>query len=105
MFSANGLAMPEAPDAAADCFFNFPVEVVGDRDAFVSKIMKAGFDCAIYYYRNTARISVFSEYSRCLPNLNNYVDSIVVFPTYPSIPEHYINGVAEFAKRNAPGRH
>jgi perosamine synthetase len=102
MFSANGLTMPEAPDGAADCFFNFPVGVAGDRDAFVSEIMKAGFDCAVYYYRNTARISVFSEYSRHLPNLNNYVDSLVLFPTYPEIPEHYVNRVAEFAKRNAP---
>jgi perosamine synthetase len=102
MFSANGLTMPEAPDGAADCFFNFPVGVVGDRDAFVSRTMKAGFDCAVYYYRNAAKISVFSKYSRYLPNLNNYVDSIVVFPTYPKVPEHYVNRVAEFAKRNAP---
>jgi dTDP-4-amino-4,6-dideoxygalactose transaminase len=86
----NWLTVPSWPDDNADSFLNFPILVEEDRDTVVRAVMEAGFDCTKYYYRNCAMIDQFAAFARSLPNLQHYVDHVVVFPTHPSVPLDYV---------------
>jgi hypothetical protein len=56
--------------------------------------MKAGFDCAIYYYRNCADLEAFRNFHVELPNLREFAAQVVVLPTYPSLPLAYTEKLA-----------
>lgn len=86
--------LPEKPDPEIDCYLNFPVVLGVDRDAFVSEMMRSGYDLAIYYYRNCAEIDAFREYHRDLPNIGDFVSRIVFFPTYPGVDPGYIDALS-----------
>lgn len=96
------VGLPDIPDRAVDCYLNFPLLISGNRDEFVKEMMRSGFDLAIYYYRNCAEIEAFKEYYKYLPNIKNYVDALVFFPTYPTVSSSYIdkltNRAAELLK-------
>lgn len=98
---SNSVIGPQWNEAGADCFLNYPVLVDGDRDRFVKQIMKAGFDCSVYYYRNCAEVEAFRDYRVNLPNLNRFVRQVIVLPTYPSLPEDYVARFARFVRDEA----
>jgi len=93
------LTAPSWPDDNADAFLNFPVLVEEDRDAVMRAVMEAGFDCAKYYYRNCAMIDKFAAFAKPLPNLQHYVDHVIVFPTHPSVPLDYIKQLSRVLAR------
>ncbi len=98
----NWLTLPPEPDPAADAFLNFPVLVAGDRDALMRDIMEQGFDCAKYYYRNCAAIAAFDSFGKSLPNLQDYVDRLIFFPTHPTVPHDYIQRLCTYLVGRGP---
>jgi len=96
------LGLPDRPEKDVDCYLNFPLLIPGNRDDFVKEMMRSGFDLAIYYYRNCAEIEAFKEYYRPLPNIKEFVNTMVFFPTYPTVSSCYIdrltNRAAELLK-------
>ena len=46
--------------------------------------MRAGRDCASYYYRNCADLKCFAEFARNCPNAKSATEQTIVLPTYPS---------------------
>jgi hypothetical protein len=54
--------------------------------------MRAGRDCASYYYRNCAELEIFSRFARECPNARLAATKTVLLPTYPRY------GIAEAAK-------
>jgi hypothetical protein len=98
----NWLTLPPEPDPSADAFLNFPVLVAGDRDALVRDIMEQGFDCAKYYYRNCAAIAAFESFGKSLPNLQDYVDRLIFFPTHPTVTRDYIERLCTYLVGRGP---
>jgi perosamine synthetase len=102
--TVNWLTVPSwSDDNNADAFLNFPVLVEEDRDSVIRALMDAGFDCAKYYYRNCAVIDKFSAFAKPLPNLQHYVDHVIVFPTHPSVSVGYIKRLSSVLARHKSG--
>jgi perosamine synthetase len=98
--TVNWLTVPSwSDDNDADAFLNFPILVEADRDSVMRAVMDAGFDCAKYYYRNCAMIDKFEVFAKPLPNLQHYVDRVVVFPTHPSVSVDYIKRLSSVLAR------
>jgi dTDP-4-amino-4,6-dideoxygalactose transaminase len=78
---ANVLLPPLATDGSGG-FFTFPIQVE-DRMALVRHLMRAGRDCAYYFYRNVADLGCFAEFATACPNASKAAASVVLLPTYP----------------------
>jgi len=89
----NGIVIQKPNEA--DSFLNYPIVIKKDssikRDELVKKIMENNFDVAVYYYRDCSKLKCFSRYYRRLPNIEYYVNNLVVLPVYPSISVEYID--------------
>jgi perosamine synthetase len=98
--TVNWLNVPSwSDDNDADAFLNFPILVEEDRDGVMRAVMDAGFDCAKYYYRNCAMIDKFAAFAKPLPNLQHYVDHVIVLPTHPSVSVDYIKRLSSVLAR------
>lgn len=85
--------LPAYPDPERDCYLNFPLLLNVEREKFICEMMESGFDLAQYYYRNCAAIPAFNKYFKPLPNLDEFVDNMVFFPTYPGVDDGYIDAL------------
>jgi dTDP-4-amino-4,6-dideoxygalactose transaminase len=73
--------------------------LVENKNEFIKEFIQQNIDLSPHYYRNCSNLEIFEKYTlKKLENLDNYVKSLIFFPTYQGVSEKYINNIINVFK-------
>jgi len=97
--SITGIIIPAREIREGDPYLEFPI-LAENRDKLFKTLIREGFDCRKFYYRNCANIDIFKEYYKDCPNAQSLEDRIIMLPIYPSYSQNDIIKISYILKNN-----